>query len=89
VEDSDDVLLVTGNGGQERINIVKPDLQWRSCGVWQDFLYPCHHACVVYRKWKEKEFIYVLMNLLHLSLCRAPSRKMSSRFVWKQLKMMV
>ena len=34
VEDSDDVLLVTGNGGQERINIVKPALQWCSCGVW-------------------------------------------------------
>ncbi len=57
VEDSNDVLLVTGNGGQERINIVEPDLQWFSCGVWQDFLYPCCHACAVFRKWKEKEFI--------------------------------
>ena len=64
-EDSEDVLLVTGNGGQDRINIVKPDLQWCSCGVWQDFLYPCRHAYAVFRKWKEKEFMYVLMNLVH------------------------
>ena len=65
VEDSDDVLLVTGNGGQECINIVKPDLQWCNCGVWQDFLNPCCHACEVFRKWKEMEFIHVLMNLVH------------------------
>jgi hypothetical protein len=40
VEDSDNVLLVTRNGGQDRSNIVKPDLQWGSCSVWQDVLYP-------------------------------------------------
>ena len=64
-KDTDDVLLVMGNGGQDRINIVKPDLQWCSCSVWQDFLYPCRHACAVFRKWKEKEFTYVLVNLVH------------------------
>ena len=50
---------------QNRINIVKPDLQWCSCGVWQDFLYPCRHACAVFRKWKEKDFTYVIGNLVH------------------------
>ena len=51
---------------QKRINIVKPaDLQWCSCGVWQDFLYPCRHACAVFRKWKEKDFAYVIGNLVH------------------------
>ncbi len=38
--DSDDVLLA-GDGKWwargDRISIVKPDLLWCSCGVWQDF----------------------------------------------------
>jgi hypothetical protein len=45
--------------------LVKPDLQWYSCGVWQDFLYPCQQACAVFRKWKEKDFAYVVGNLVH------------------------
>jgi hypothetical protein len=28
-------------GDQNRVLAVKPFLEWCSCGVWQDFLYPC------------------------------------------------
>jgi hypothetical protein len=50
---------------QSSINIVKPDMQWCSCGVWQEFMYPCQHGCAVHRKWKEKQFDYVLANMVH------------------------
>ncbi|KAI2509095.1 hypothetical protein MHU86_5343 [Fragilaria crotonensis] len=30
-------------------HIVKPAHMWCSCGVWQDTLLPCRHACAVYR----------------------------------------
>ena len=52
-------------GQQSNIYIVKPDLQWCTCGTWQDVLYPCRHGCAVIRKWKEKDFSYVLQNLVH------------------------
>ena len=29
--------------GTQVIHIVKPNRQWCSSGVWQDFLYPCRH----------------------------------------------
>ncbi len=43
------------NAGQTNtIYIVKPELQWCTCGIWQDVLYLCWHGCaVVFRKWKE------------------------------------
>jgi hypothetical protein len=54
------------NAGQPNtIYIVKPELQWCTCGIWQDVLYPCRHGCAVFRKWKEKDFSYVLQNLVH------------------------
>ena len=37
-------------GRQSSIHIVKPDMQWCSCGVWQDFMYPCRHGCHPYHK---------------------------------------
>ena len=40
--------------GSQVIHIVKPAQQWCSCGVWQEFLYPCRHGCAVYQKWEEK-----------------------------------
>jgi hypothetical protein len=43
-------------GQPNTVYIVKPELQWCSCGIWQDVLYPCRHACAIFRKWKEKEF---------------------------------
>jgi hypothetical protein len=52
-------------GHQSSINIVKLDMQWCSCGVWQEFMYPCQHGCAVHRKWKEKQFDYVLANTVH------------------------
>jgi MULE transposase domain/SWIM zinc finger len=65
-EDGDEnVERLSRYGDQNRIVIVKPDSEWCSCGVWQDFLYPCRHACAVFRKWKEREFSYVLGNLVH------------------------
>ena len=54
------------NAGQPNtIYIVKPELQWWTCGIWQDVLYPCWHGCAVFRKRKEKDFSYVLQNLVH------------------------
>jgi len=50
--------------GHMSVHVVKPDLQWCSCGVWQDVMYPCRHACAVYRKWKEKEVDYILSDLV-------------------------
>jgi hypothetical protein len=65
-EDGDEnVERLSRYGDQNRTVMVKPDSEWCSCGVWQDFLYPCRHACAVFRKWKEKEFSYVLGNLVH------------------------
>ena len=29
-------------------HIVKPALMWCLCGIWQDTLLPCRHACAVY-----------------------------------------
>ena len=54
------------NTGQPNTIIIdKPELQWCTCGIWQDVLYPCRHGCAVFRKWKEKDFSYVLQNLVH------------------------
>ena len=45
-------------------HIVKLVARWCSCGVWQDTLLPCKHACAVFRKWKEADFNYILANLV-------------------------
>ena len=55
--------------GSQVIHIVKLAQQWCSCGVWQEFLYPCRHGCAVYRKWEEKDLKYVLEIVVHL-FCR-------------------
>ena len=52
-------------GRPSTMYIVKPELQWCTCGIWQDVLYPCRHGCAIFRKWKEKDFSYVLQNLVH------------------------
>ena len=52
--------------GSQDIHIVKPAQQWCSCGVWQEFLYPCRHGCAVYRMWEEKELKYVLEKVVHV-----------------------
>jgi hypothetical protein len=52
-------------GGAHSVHIVKPSLQWCTCGVWQDNLYPRCHACAVFRKWDERGFQYVLQNHVH------------------------
>jgi hypothetical protein len=40
-EDGDEnVERLSRYGDQNRIDIVKPDAEWCSCGIWQDFLYP-------------------------------------------------
>jgi hypothetical protein len=43
-------------GQPNTIYIVEPELQWCTCGIWQDVLYPCQHGCAVFWKWKEKGF---------------------------------
>jgi hypothetical protein len=45
-------------------HVVKVGPRWCSCGVWQDTLLPCKHACAVFRKWKEADFNYILANLV-------------------------
>ena len=65
VDGDENVERLSHYGDQNRIVMVKPDSEWCSCGVWQDFFYLCQHACAVFRKWKEKEFSYVLGNLVH------------------------
>jgi hypothetical protein len=52
--------------GSQAIHIVKPAQQWCSCGVCQEFLYPCRQGCTVYRTWEEKDLKYVLKNVVHV-----------------------
>jgi Ulp1 protease family, C-terminal catalytic domain/SWIM zinc finger/Transposase, Mutator family len=49
----------------QSVHIVKPALKWCSCGAWQDCLFPCRHACAVYRNWKEADLNFVLSTLVH------------------------
>ena len=65
-EGADRIGMVPPSVGSQRIHIVKPGQQWCSCGVWQEFLYPCHHGCTVYRKWEDKTLEHVLQNVVHL-----------------------
>jgi hypothetical protein len=37
---------------------------WCSCGVWQDTLLPCQHACAVYCKAKLADKNYIPANLI-------------------------
>ena len=30
--------------------LVKPDWNWCSCGIWQDNIYPCRHACAYFKR---------------------------------------
>jgi hypothetical protein len=50
------------SGGQHSVHIVKPNLHWCSCGIWQDYLYPCCHASAVYRKWYESASSTVILG---------------------------
>ena len=61
----DRIGMVPPSVGSQRIHIVKLWQQWCSCGVWLEFLYPCHHGCAVYRKWEDKTLEHVLQNVLH------------------------
>jgi hypothetical protein len=46
-------------------HIVKLVARWCLCGLWQGTSLPCkHHACTVFRKWKEADFNYILLNLV-------------------------
>jgi hypothetical protein len=53
------------NAGQQSIHIVKPELGFCSCGLWMEFLYPCRHACAVFRRWQELDFTYILRHHVH------------------------
>ena len=46
-------------------HIVKPEMKWCSCGVWQDTLFPCHHACAVYRHKFGRDMNYVSFAIVH------------------------
>ena len=63
VEDEDDTYTLPLQ--RNSTHIVKPDDMRCSCGVWQDTLLPCQHACAVYRKTKSVEKEYILANLVH------------------------
>ena len=66
VQDSDNdphlPNMPLNEGQPNAINIIKPELQWCTCGIWQDVLYPCRHGCAVFWKLKEKDVNYVLQN---------------------------
>jgi hypothetical protein len=64
-EGDDRIGIVPQSLGSQRIHIVKPGRQWCSCGMWQEFLYPCRHACAVYRKWEEQTLEHVLQHVVH------------------------
>ena len=64
---ADDIVLSVAHVSpmqQQSIHVVKPGVQWCSCGAWQVCMFPCRHACAVYRKWKEVDLNYVFMNLV-------------------------
>ena len=50
---------------RQNSHIVKLHAKWCSCGVWQDTLLPCIHACSVYRKINGADLNYILVNLVH------------------------
>ena len=43
---------------------VNRELKTCTCGVWQDTLLPCAHACAVYRKATSADKNYILANLI-------------------------
>ena len=53
------------NANHDAFHIVKPDLRFCSCGVWQDVLFPCRHACAVFRKWKGQDLAFVTKHHVH------------------------
>ena len=64
---ADDIVLSVAHVSpmqQQSIHVVKPGVQWCSCGAWQDCMSPCRHACAVYRKCKEVDLNYVFTNLV-------------------------
>ncbi len=66
-EDKHDIVLSVAHASpmhQQSTHIVKPAVQWCPCGAWQDCMFPCHHACAVYRKWKEVDLNFVFTNFV-------------------------
>ena len=60
-----DIVLSVSHGSpmqQQSTRIVMPDVQCCSCGAWQDCMFPCSHACAVYRKLKGVDLNYVFTN---------------------------
>jgi hypothetical protein len=48
--------------GQQSTHILRPGRHWCSSGMWQEYLYPCVHACAYFRKLIECDFQYVLQR---------------------------
>jgi hypothetical protein len=48
--------------GQQSTHILRPGRHWCSCGIWQEYRYPCVHACAYFRKWVENNLQYVLQS---------------------------
>jgi Zinc knuckle/SWIM zinc finger len=70
LKDDDDDPRSLSRGGilplqRSNTHIVKPDDMWCSCGVWQDTLLPCRHACAVYCMAKLVEKEYIMANLIN------------------------
>ena len=45
--------------------LVKPDDNWCSCGIWQDNMYPCRHACAYFKRTLKVD--YELMVSVYVS----------------------
>jgi hypothetical protein len=48
--------------GQQSTHILRPGRHWCSCGIWQEYRYPCVHACAYFRKWVESDLQNVLQS---------------------------
>ncbi len=95
-EGEHDIVLLVAHGSpmhQQSTHIVKPAVQWCSCGAWQDCMFPCHHACAVYRKWKEVDLNFVFTNLVDKNYTfgnvKNTFKRTSSRSVWMASNTMV
>ena len=51
-------------GSRSAAHTVMPALHSCTCGAWQDLLYPCCHACAVYKHHFNKS-VHDVMDLVH------------------------
>jgi hypothetical protein len=63
---NDAAAMPVALGSRSATHTVKPAMRECTCGAWQDLLYPCRHACAVYKHHYHKTFLHNMMDLVHL-----------------------